>query len=117
MRLTTSEQAVPFAWDGRLKMLYDNRMHPQAFLYDEKVYIVWRGDKGMPYIRFYDLKTRTFSNPVMVLSGLEDKVELNRYYRDHHFAPVIWMDTNHATSTFCRVVTAINHTIVRVDTA
>ena len=94
MRLTTSEQAVPFAWDGRLKMLYDNRMHPQAFLYDGKVYIVWRGDKGMPYIRFYDLKTRTFSDPVMVLSGLEDKVELNRYYRDHHFAPVIWMDTN-----------------------
>ena len=93
MGLTTSEQAVPFAWDGRLKMLYDNRMHPQAFLYDGKVYIVWRGDKGMPYIRFYDLKTRTFSDPVMVLSGLEDKVELNRYYRDHHFAPVIWMDT------------------------
>ena len=93
MKLTASERAVPFAWDGRLKMLYDNRMHPQAFLYEDKVYIVWRGDKGMPYIRSYDLKTRTFSDPVMVLSGLEDKVELDRYYRDHHFAPVIWMDT------------------------
>lgn len=87
--------AVPFARDGRLKMLYDNRMHPQAFHYEGKVYIVWRGDKGMPCIRSYDLETRTFSDPVMVLSGLENNVELNRYYRDHHFSPVIWMDTDH----------------------
>ena len=38
--------AVPFAKDGPLKMLYDNRMHPQALAYEGKVYIVWRGEPG-----------------------------------------------------------------------
>jgi len=87
-------EAVPFAVDGPLKMLYDNRMHPQALAYQGKVYIVWRGDKGMPYIRSYDLDTRKFSEPVMMLAGMEDKIDVGRYARDHHFSPVIWMDGN-----------------------
>ncbi len=32
-------KAVPFADNGALKMLYDNRMHPQAVEYDGSVYI------------------------------------------------------------------------------
>ncbi len=36
-------RAVPFADNGTLKMLYDNRMHPQALEHNGSVYIVWRG--------------------------------------------------------------------------
>ncbi len=53
-----ASRAVPFANDGQLKMLYDNRMHPLAVEYNNNAYIVWRGRKGNPYIISYDLKTR-----------------------------------------------------------
>ncbi len=39
--------AVPFADGGSLKMLYDNRMHPQALEFEGKVYIVSRGVGGI----------------------------------------------------------------------
>lgn len=87
-------QAIPFASGGPLKMLYDNRMHPQALEFEGKVYIVWRGDKGLPHLRVYDLATRAFSETDMVLKGFEEKLNLKKYARDHHFSPVIWMDAN-----------------------
>jgi len=86
-------QAVPFAQNGTLKMLYDTRMHPQAIEYDGIVYIVWRGEKGFPYIVSYDLDSRKFSDPFMLLKGMEDKVDAQRYARDHHYSPVIWIDS------------------------
>ncbi|MHC4994428.1 MAG: hypothetical protein ACYTGQ_05180, partial [Planctomycetota bacterium] len=85
-------QPLPFADNGGLKMLYDNRMYPQAVTLNGKFYAVWRGDEGFPYIRSYDLVTRTFSEPFMLLTGLEDRVDKKRYFKDHHFAPVIWAD-------------------------
>jgi len=85
-------KAVGFAENGGLKMLYDSRMHPQAVEYDGSVYIVYRGEKGLPYIISYGLESRRFSKPFMLLTGMEDKVDANRYARDHHFSPVIWID-------------------------
>ncbi len=85
-------EAVPFAENGGLKMLYDNRMYPQAVELEGKLYIVWRGSEGFPYAKTYDLRTREFSEPVMLLMGLEDTVDHDRYRSDHHFAPVIWKD-------------------------
>ena len=87
-----SADAVPFAENGGLKMLYDNRMYPQAVELDGSLYLVWRGSEGFPYTRSYDLATRKFSDPVMILDGLEDTVNKKRYAADHHFAPVIWKD-------------------------
>ena len=85
--------AVPFADNGTLKMLYDNRMHPQALEHDGSVYIVWRGEKGFPYIISYDLESRKFSRPSMLLAGMEEKVDAQKYKKDHHFSPVIWIDS------------------------
>jgi hypothetical protein len=87
-------QAVPFAEKGQLKMLYDNRMRPQAVEHGGQVYLVWRGEKGLSFIRSYDLESRKFSEPVMVLKGLEDKLDLKKYASDHHFAPVLWIDSD-----------------------
>ena len=64
-----SAQAVPFAEDGALKMLYDNRMYPQAVETGGRVFMVWRGDKGLPWVRSYDLTERTFGSPHMLLEG------------------------------------------------
>ena len=85
-------KTVPFADNGTLKMLYDNRMCPQAVEYDGDVYIVWRGEKGFPYIISYDLESRNFSKAFMVLVGMKDKINSERYGKDHHYAPVIWVD-------------------------
>jgi len=68
-------------------------MHPQAVKYNGSVYIVSRGEKGFPYIISYDLESRKFSDPYMVLTGMENKVDTRRYDSDHHFAPVIWIDS------------------------
>lgn len=89
---TCFAQAVPFAENGSLKMLYDNRMYPQAVEDRGKVYIVWRGEKGLPYILSYDLDTRDFSEPFMLLTGMEDMIDAKKYASDHHYAPVLWID-------------------------
>ena len=106
-------QSVPFAKNGTLKMLYDNRMHPQAVEYKGSVYIVWRGQKGFPYIISYDLDSRKFSKPFMLLTGMEDKVDANKYARDHHYAPVIWVDSKgHFHVLFgCHVISGGVHLI------
>lgn len=109
-------RAVPFAGDGPLKMLYDNRMHPQALEFEGQVYLVWRGDKGLPHIRTYDVAGRTFSEPSMVLEGFEDRLSLKRYARDHHFSPVIWIWTPITISTCSRAATATSPTTLRVAT-
>lgn len=84
--------SIPFADNGTLKMLYDNRMYPQAVEYDGNIYIVWRGEKGFPYIITYHLKNRKFSQPYMLLTNRENQVNARKYKRDHHYAPVIWCD-------------------------
>ena len=86
--------SVPFAENGTLKMLYDNRMYPQAVEDDGHIYVVWRGTKGLPYITAYDLSTSAFSEPVMVLNGLDIEIDAEKYERDHHYAPVIWIDVS-----------------------
>ncbi len=74
-------------------------MHPQAVEYEGIVYMVWRGEKGLPYIRAYDLKTREFSEASMMLAGLEQRIDeetnsdFNKYERDQHYGPVIWVDS------------------------
>ena len=85
-------EAVAFADNGGLKMLYDNRMYPQAVADGESVFIVWRGEDGLPYLCRYDLKERTFSERQMILKGREDTIKAKKYRKDHHYAPVIWMD-------------------------
>jgi len=87
-------QAIPFAEDGTLKMLYDNRMYPQAVECDGTLYIVWRGAKGLPHIISYDVSTATYSDPVMLLDSLALKIDTQKYERDHHYAPVLWIDGN-----------------------
>lgn len=74
-------------------MLYDNRMYPQAVVVDDSMFAVWRGEEGHPYVIGYDLQTRKFSNAKNLLKGYEDLADLDRYGRDHHYAPVIWSDS------------------------
>ena len=88
---TDTPAAVSFATDGHLKMLYDNRMHPAAIEYEGKIYIAWRGVNGWPQMRTYDLESRMFSERVNILDGLEDVFDLDKYTRDQHYNPVIWM--------------------------
>lgn len=87
-----SRNPVPFASNGGLKMLYDNRMYPQAVALGDTVFIVWRGVEGFPYVRSYDFATRRFSALHMLLDGLGIDVDKRKYAQDHHFAPVIWTE-------------------------
>ena len=86
--------AVRFAEDGALKMLYDNRMYPQAVESGGHVYIVWRGSGGLPWIRAYDLGSRSFSEPRMLLDGLDVEIDAERFRRDQHYAPVVWAESD-----------------------
>ena len=87
-------ETTPFAENGALKMLYDNRMYPQAVEHDGRVHIVWRGDGGMPWMRSYDLESRRFSEPRILLSGSDLEFDADRFGRDQHYAPVIWAGTD-----------------------
>ena len=84
--------AIPFASNGTLKMLYDNRMYPQAVAIGDRIFLAWRGAEGLPYIRPYDLSSRSFSEPRMLLDGLDIKIDKRKYAGDHHFAPVVWTE-------------------------
>lgn len=84
--------AVPFADNGGLKMLYDNRQYPHAVAVAGKTHIVWRGIDGFPYCISYDMATRTFSERLSLIEGYDDEIDANRYKNDHHYAPVIWSD-------------------------
>ncbi len=86
--------AQPFADNGGLKMLYDNRQYPNAVALGGKTHIVWRGMDGFPYCASYDMKARTFSEPVSLIDGYEDEIDVEKYRTDHHFAPVIWTDAD-----------------------
>ena len=73
--LSAAESSVvSFAKNGTLKMLYDNRMYPQAVQLEGKVYFVWRGEKGFPYVNRYDPAQRTFGQPHMLITGREDSI-------------------------------------------
>ncbi len=87
-------EALRFAEDGALKMLYDNRMYPQAVESGGQVHMVWRGDKGLPWIRSYDLASRQFSPASMLLDGTGIKVDTRRFERDQHYAPIIWAEAD-----------------------
>ena len=87
-------EPVSFADNGGLKMLYDNRMYPQAVAVGDSIHIVWRGKDGFPYLATYRLDNRTVSPSKMLLEGLLDEVKTSKYERDHHYAPVIWADQN-----------------------
>ncbi|MYC68076.1 MAG: hypothetical protein F4X12_17265 [Acidobacteriia bacterium] len=87
-------QVVRFAGDGALKMLYDNRMYPQAVVSQGQLHMVWRGDKGLPWIRSYDLAERKFSEPRMLLTGTGIKIDAARFERDQHYAPVVWAESD-----------------------
>ncbi len=85
-------EPIPFANNGGLKMLYDNRMYPQAVESGGSTYMVWRGAEGFPYIRSYDDASGKLSEPYMLLTGRLDQINRGKYQRDHHFAPVVWLD-------------------------
>ncbi|MCB1120125.1 MAG: glycoside hydrolase, partial [Verrucomicrobiae bacterium] len=86
---------IQFADNGGLKMLYDNRMYPQAVAVNRKLFVVWREYQlGHPYIVTYDLEKQTLSEPKNLISGYEGEIDKRRYRNDHHFAPVIWSDTS-----------------------
>ncbi len=97
--------ALRFAEDGALKMLYDNRMYPQAVESGGRVHVVWRGGKGLPWIRSYDLSSRRFGNPRMLLEGTGIEIDSGRFERDQHYAPVVWAEPDgriHAAFGFHR---------------
>lgn len=87
-------EALRFAEDGALKMLYDNRMYPQAVESLDTLYMVWRGDRGLPWIRTYDLSSRQFSEPRMLLDGTGIEIDSRRFERDQHYAPVVWAESD-----------------------
>ena len=108
-------QAVPFAENGGLKMLYDNRMYPQAIEHQGRVYMVWRAKNGFPYIRSRELATRRFSEPVNLLKGREDQIDAPKYKRDHHYAPIVWNDSGGYLHVLfgCHVISGGVHLISR----
>ena len=83
---------VSFAKNGTLKMLYDNRMYPQAVELGQDVYFVWRGENGYPFVNSFNPTTRLLGKAHMLLFGKEDTINKKRYRNDHHYAPVIWTD-------------------------
>lgn len=89
---TSEVVAIPFAWDGHLKMFFDIRMHPSAIEHDGSIYVTWRGEKSLPQAISYNLKTRKFSKQVNVFDGLEEEIDLDGYASDHHYNPMIWQD-------------------------
>ena len=89
-----SGEAVRFAADGALKMLYDSRMYPQAVESEGRVHVVWRGDRGLPWVRSYDLASRRFSPPKMLLEGTGIAIDEEKFERDQHYAPVIWAESD-----------------------
>ena len=89
-----SAEAVRFAEDGALKMLYDNRMYPQAVESDGRVFVVWRGDRGLPWIRSYDRDKREFGEPRMLLAGTGLDFDAERFAHDQHYAPVVWAEAD-----------------------
>ena len=91
---TLSAEAVRFADGGALKMLYDNRMYPQAVESRGQVFIVWRGSQGLPWVRSYDLATRQFAEPRMLLEGMGLQIDARQFERDQHYAPVVWAESD-----------------------
>jgi hypothetical protein len=91
--LSSHAKVTSFANNGTLKMFYDNRMYPQAVVVEGKMFAVWRGDEGHPYVISCDLNTREFSAPLNLMKGYEEEADLKRYASDHHYAPVIWSDS------------------------
>ena len=87
-------QAVPFAENGGLKMLYDNRMYPQALEHEGQVFMVWRAKSGLPHIRSYDRKSGGFSEPFSLVESMDDPLDAPKYKRDHHYAPILWNDSS-----------------------
>ncbi len=98
---TPGKDSMPFAFNGGLKMFYDNRSYPQAIQTGDQIYIVWRAKDGMPHITVYDEDSGSFAEPVMVLTGLEDSIDKNKYRKDHHFAPIIWIDKDDYIHVMC----------------
>jgi hypothetical protein len=85
---------IPFAKNGKFKMLYDARQRPQSVFLKGNLYVVYNGDarptqnekgKAYPMLVCYDPAKRVFSDPVR----LSEKSE-----SDHHFSPIIWADEN-----------------------
>ena len=85
-------EAIPFAFDGHLKMFYDIRMYPAAIHHDGNVFITWRGERGLPQVISYDLDQRTFSDQVNVYEGIESAIDADAYVPDQHFVSTIWRD-------------------------
>ncbi len=95
-------EPVPFAENGGLKMLYDNRQYPQAVAHGDTVHIVWRADDGMPFYRTYNRKARAFgSQGVNLLRDVGDLADRRRFRRDHHFAPAVWWHEKNGVSMLC----------------
>lgn len=87
-------ETVRLAEDGALKMLYDSRMFPQAVEAGGQVHVVWRGDRGLPWIRSYDLAGRRLSDPRMLLGSTGIEIDGRRFERDQHYAPVVWVEAD-----------------------
>ena len=92
MTRDSTPKAVPFAANGGMKMLYDNRQYPQAVAWKDQLHLVWREEKGTPFVASYDLNSRRFTDPVDLLSGYKSELDPKRVLNDHHYAPVIWTD-------------------------
>ena len=100
----SAAQPVSFAGNGGIKMLYDNRQYPQAVAHGDTAYIVWRAKDGKPWLRTYGLNSRKFGEPRAMLGDVRPRnleVKDSKYRKDHHFAPVVWMDgAEHLHSMF-----------------
>lgn len=80
--------AIPFAYHGFEKMLYDARQSPVALVHKNQLYVAWGGgEDGLPQpnVIRYDIAGGVWSKPVR-------PAELQRRAPDHHMNPVIWMD-------------------------
>jgi len=92
-RRKAAQVPVAFGEGGQIKMLYDRRQRPQSVYLDNKVHVVFNagGQIGTqpkaptkPMAITYDPVTREFSEVVTLGPGS----------KDHHYGPVIWVDTN-----------------------
>lgn len=78
-----------FANFGAEKMIYDDRMKPQALYHEGFIYIVYQANQyskqGHPFVIRYDIEADRWDEPIKL--GYSSGI-------DHHFAPIIWIDQN-----------------------
>ena len=93
---------VPFAKNGTLKMLYDNRMYPQAVNLGQNVYFVWRGENGYPFVNRFNpngMNEGTKPKILAVGKGKHEAAMIPTIHKSGYTGPIGILDHRNDTDT------------------